>query len=275
LKLAFSNLACPAWTVEEAADAAFRLGFAGLELRLLDGEVIDPTADTPKVAAAVAACRERGVEVCAFDSSCRFNRADAADRARQLEELLAWIELARTLRVPVIRVFGGETDADDGASETEQNERVAEALRRAAPQAERAGVTVGLETHDAFSSARRVASVLSGVASSRIGALWDSHHPYRSGESVAEVIELLWPRIAHVHVKDAYRPGPEADWRLVLLGEGEVPVAAQLEALARAGYEGYVSLEWEKKWHPEIADPEVALPQAAAWLKQHLLRQEG
>jgi fatty-acyl-CoA synthase len=33
------------------------------------------------------------------------------------------------------------------------------------------------------------------------------------------------------------------------------------------GYRGYVSVEWEKKWHPELADPEVALPQHLEWLR--------
>jgi len=44
-------------------------------------------------------------------------------------------------------------------------------------------------------------------------------------------------------------------------------VRGQLAALREAGYTGYVSVEWEKKWHPEIADPEIALPQHIAWLR--------
>jgi sugar phosphate isomerase/epimerase len=45
-------------------------------------------------------------------------------------------------------------------------------------------------------------------------------------------------------------------------------VREQLQALRQHGYEGYVSVEWEKKWHPEIPEPEVALPQHIALLKQ-------
>src|ERR671934_716245 len=137
-----------------------------------------------------------------------------------------------------------------------------------APIAEQAGVTIVLETHDAFSSARRVAAILDRVDSPRVAALWDSHHPYRVGETPQDVIEALGPRIAHVHVKDARRTTPDgSDWQLVLLGEGEVPVREQLQALDRHGYTGYVSVEWEKKWHPEIAEPEIALPQHIRWLR--------
>jgi fatty-acyl-CoA synthase len=54
------------------------------------------------------------------------------------------------------------------------------------------------------------------------------------------------------------------------MGEGEVPVREQLKVLEQYGYNGYVSVEWEKKWHPEIAEPEIALPQHIAWLKSVL-----
>jgi sugar phosphate isomerase/epimerase len=270
MKFAFSNLACPDWTVEETVEAGVRLGYDGLELRLLGGEVIDPVADAGKIGRAAKVARDTGLPICAFDSSCRFNLADSEERAHQVEELLAWIRLAGGLGVPVVRVFGGAPEAGDRASDEEANTRVVESLRGAAPDAEREGVTVALETHDAFSSARRVAAVLAGVPSPGVGALWDSHHPYRIGESTQEVIELLGPRIVHAHAKDARRAAQGgSDWQLVLLGEGEVPVRQQLEALRRAGYHGYVSIEWEKKWHPEIAEPEVPLPQGIAWLREH------
>jgi fatty-acyl-CoA synthase len=78
---------------------------------------------------------------------------------------------------------------------------------------------------------------------------------------------VLEKHLAHVHVKDARRVSSE-QWELVLLGEGEVPVREQLQLLHRHGYDGYISVEWEKHWHPEIPDPEIALPQHIAWLKQ-------
>lgn len=266
MKLAFTTLACPAWSSEQVAEEAARLGYDAVELRLLDGTVIDPTTDGDRVRRAVALCRAQGVEVCAFDTSCRFNHRDAAERARQIEELRRWMTLAEATQVPLLRVFGGEDEA--GATEAEANAWVAEALRQAAPEAARRGVTVALETHDGFASARRVAAVLDAVDSPHVAALWDSHHPYRVGESAAGVIAALDGRIAHAHVKDARRTGPgDADWQLVLVGEGEVPVREQLAALREHGYGGYVSVEWEKKWHPEIAEPEVALPQHIAWLK--------
>jgi sugar phosphate isomerase/epimerase len=129
-------------------------------------------------------------------------------------------------------------------------------------------VAIGVETHDAFSASAVVAELLALVDSAAVGAVWDSHHPHRMGERAADVWANLGPRILLAQVKDA-RPDPGRDdgWQLVPLGEGEVPVRDMLALLAAGGYQGWVSVEWEKRWHPEIAAPEVALPQHLAMLR--------
>ncbi len=38
----------------------------------------------------------------------------------------------------------------------------------------------------------------------------------------------------------------------------------QIAALAKIGYRGFYSFEWEKRWHPEIEEPDVALAQYAS-----------
>jgi sugar phosphate isomerase/epimerase len=81
------------------------------------------------------------------------------------------------------------------------------------------------------------------------------------------VLQTLSGRIAHVHVKDCRRDSAAGDWHLTLLGEGEVPVRSCVDALRTAGYTGWLSVEWEKYWHPELAEPEVALPQFAEALR--------
>jgi len=272
MQYAFSTLACPAWSIEQVVDTALRMGYDGIELRLLDGEIIDPVIDREKVNRAVALCRTSGLEVYALDTSCSFNHSDPDERMRQVADLLSWIRLAQDVQVPLLRVFGGEDRGQPGNTigslEQEANQWVVDALRHVALEAEQAAVIVLLETHDAFSSARRVSAVLQAVDSPSIAALWDTHHPYRVGESVEDVIEALGARIAHVHVKDARRVPGNSTWQLVLLGEGELPVHDQLKALEQHGYTGSISVEWEKKWHPELAEPEVALPQHIAWLKR-------
>ena len=271
MKFAFSTLACPRWSVKQVIENALNMGYDGIEWRLLDGKIIDPVRDSAKVINAVTACRTSSLDVCALDTSCSFNHADPEVRAKQIADLLNWIVLAQKARVPILRVFGGKDEQNSSSQPSQDvvNAWVAESLRFVAAKIEQSSVTVTLETHDAFSSARRVANVLQIVNSSRIAALWDSHHPYRVGETVEDVADSLQGRIAHVHVKDARKnPTDSTGWQLVPLGEGEVPVREQLRVLTQQGYTGYVSVEWEKHWHPELAEPEIALPQHIAWLRQ-------
>jgi len=139
-----------------------------------------------------------------------------------------------------------------------------------APVAEAADVTVLLETHDAFCKGKDVAAVLDQVPSSHVQAVWDVHHPWRMGETVAETWDFIGDRVAHVHLKDA-RHRPDGSFVLTLMGQGDVPNREIVELLEAQGYAGCYSAEWEKKWHPDIEEPEIALPQHAevilAWLQ--------
>ena len=56
----------------------------------------------------------------------------------------------------------------------------------------------------------------------------------------------------------------------MLTGEGTVPVRETVGVLARGGYEGDYCFEWEKAWHPELQEPEVALPHYARVMREWL-----
>jgi fatty-acyl-CoA synthase len=226
-------------------------GYDGLELRLLDGEPIDPLALGAEARhAVVQALTRAGVTLVCLDTSIEL--AQSFDRA-----LPAAVELASEWGAPVVRVFGGAGGALD---------EIAVRLEPVLARAEELGVTIALETHDAFSSAALVAELLQRVPSPSFAAIWDVHHPYRLGESPEDVVRALGARIRLVHVKDARRSGD--DWELVALGEGEVPVRESIAVLQAAGYDGWLTVEWEKRWHPELAEPELALPREAETLRR-------
>jgi sugar phosphate isomerase/epimerase len=255
---AFSTLAFPDATLASAASLGRRWGYSGIELRLIDGELIDPSmpaADRVRVKRAVTAAE---LPVVAVDSSIRLTDDDPGP------ELRRFLELASDWESPLVRVFGGALAAADPARR-QQLRAAAQVLESAVPLAERLGVGIGVETHDAFSASSVVAELLAlidpgAVDSGAVGAVWDSHHPHRMGERPAEVYANLGARILLAQVKDARRRA-DGDWQLVLLGEGEVPVRQMLGLLVDGGYPHWISVEWEKRWHPEIEEPQVALPQ--------------
>ena len=267
MKFGWSTLGNPDWTIERVVQAAADFGYDGIEVRILDGEVITPELVRQNLGRLKQVFGATGPRLLGLGTSVRLAVPDPAEHERQEAALVEFVDLARELGVPLVRVFGGqrpETDSDDAAIR-----RVGDSLRKIAPLAEKAGVTVGLETHDTFSKSGIVSAALAEAPSRAVGALWDTHHPHRMGEAVAEVWTNLADRLVHVHLKDACRRA-DGGWDLVLLGEGEVACREIVRALALRGYSGYVVMEWEKKWHPEIVAPEIAMPQhlsqARAWL---------
>ena len=259
-RLAFSTLAFPGTDLATAVSLGRSWGYDGVELRLIDGELIDPamsSADRAQVKRTIAAA---GLPVVAVDSSIQLTGEDPGTGLRQ------FLELASEWEAPLVRVFGGPLPDNSPARRT-RLEAAAQVLETAAPVAERLGVAIGVETHDAFCASATVAELLALVDSAAVGAVWDSHHPHRAGERPADVWANLGSRILLAQVKDALPdPAREDGWQLVLLGEGEVPVRDMLGLLSAGGYRGWISVEWEKRWHPEIAEPEVALPQHLAVL---------
>ena len=276
-RIAFSTLAFPDATLAAAASRGRRWGYAGIELRLIDGELIDPSMPASERARVKRILTAAGLPVVAVDSSIRLTDDDPGP------ELRRFLELASDWESPLIRVFGG-TLADREPPHREQPHReqlrreqlraAARVLEAAAPLARRLGVAIGVETHDDFSASSVVAELLAltdpGPDPAWVGAVWDSHHPHRMGERPAEVYANLSPRILLAQVKDARRT-PGGGWQLVLLGAGEVPVADMLGLLMAGGYPHWISVEWEKHWHPEIEAPEIALPQhlelLTSWLE--------
>ncbi len=259
-RLMYSTLGCPKWTLEQAADAAVTYGYGGLEIRLLDGSLIPANLDTTARNRIRKVMQDRDLRIIGLGASTRFTSPDSEERAQFEQELIAYLHLAVALEVPFVRTFGG--NIVDGCTMAQGIEWVAESLNRLAPVAEETNITILLETHDAFCKGRDVARVLDRVPSDHVQAVWDVHHPYRMGESVEETWSCLKSRTAHVHLKDA-RHRADGSFELVLMGEGDVPNQQIVELLESEGYTGCYSVEWEKAWHPEIPEPEEAIPQHA------------
>jgi sugar phosphate isomerase/epimerase len=268
-RVAFSTLAFPDATLASAVSLGRRWGYTGVELRLIDGELIDPQMPAAARAQVRRTVTEAGLPVVAVDSSIRLTDDDPGPDLRR------FLELASDWESPLVRVFGGSLAADR-AGRQEQLRDAARVLESCVPLARRLGVAIGVETHDDFSASSAVAELLAladaeGADPEWVGAVWDSHHPYRVGEQPADVYANLGQRILLAQVKDARR-GPDGGWQLVLLGEGEVPVRQMLGLLAAGSYPDWISVEWEKRWHPEIEAPEVALPQhrrvLAEWMEE-------
>jgi sugar phosphate isomerase/epimerase len=264
VQFVYSTLACPGWTVEEAISSAVRYGYDAIEWRLADGEIIAPDTSESVLRRMREVSATNGIAIACLDTSCRVVQATPQERTAAIEMAQRMADMSAELGAPFMRVFGGQLP--EGMTHKAMIEPTAEVLNAIGTYATERNVTVVLETHDDWSQSADVLELVQ-TANSHIGVLWDIHHTYRAGESPEQSVTDLGKSISYIHVKDG-RPRTESpeSWELCLINEGVVPLREAFSALKREGYDGYLSLEWEKKWHPDIADPEIALPQALLWL---------
>lgn len=87
----------------------------------------------------------------------------------------------------------------------------------------------------------------------RFGLIWDLCHTRTSFPDPRRFYSLFAPYIRHLHLKDI------KDGVHVLPGEGTLAIEKTAAFVSEQGYDGYFSLEWERKWHPELPPIEDAL----------------
>ncbi|GAA1187538.1 TIM barrel protein [Nesterenkonia xinjiangensis] len=254
-RFAFSTLGCPGASLEDVLGLAAENDAQGVELRVHEEEFLHLGLSEPEAAGIGEQVRAAGLAISALAGYVRVCRP--GEDARVVEELRALIRLAEVTGAEAVRVFpGGEDEADAGAQD-----RIAAVL----PQLRAAGVRLLVETHDSHPTGRQALRLVQELGEPRLAAvLWDGLHPWRSGEDPEETRELLGDHLAYFQVKDAvWRDGT---WVPVVVGEGQVPVLQQARLLQ--DFTGWVSLEWERRWHPQIAPLAEALPPAASWFRR-------
>jgi len=171
-----------------------------------------------------------------------------------LADAKRFIDLASALGSPYVRVFGNEIK---GPKE-EVVARVAAGLHELGEYAGPRGVTVIIESHGDFVDSPTLKEVLTRADSPHAALLWDAHHTYADGHEQPEyTVHELGSSIRHTHLKDSVLAGKERKY--VLTGRGDVPIQRQVQALQKTGYKGYFCFEWEKAWHPDLEDPEIAI----------------
>ena len=255
LPLGFSTLGCPQWSWSQILDFAYQHNFAALELRGLEDKLDitqHPALAPERLPDVKKQLADRGLTVACLGASARMHDLDAA----QLDEAGRFIDLARALGTPYVRVFGDRYV--DGESREATRERIAANLRQVGERAYNQGVTLLIESHGDFTDSPSLLEILERADSPAVALLWDAHNMFvATHEDPQESVRQLGRWIRHTHLKDSVPAA--AGRRYVLTGTGEVPVRRQVEALATTGYRGYYSFEWEKRWHPDIEEPEIAI----------------
>ncbi len=79
----------------------------------------------------------------------------------------------------------------------------------------------------------------------------------------------LWAKGLNTHIGriPILRKIQKRGYQLCLLGKGDIPLERMYQILQEEGYAGYYTLEWEKRWWPDIEEPEIAFSQYTSYME--------
>ena len=252
MKLCFTTLGCCERTLDEIISLAKKYGFDSIEIRGISGEldnakINDLSCENRKVTR--EKLQNSGIIPVVIDTSCRFHRPEEYDGA--IAEGINSIEIAKDMGIKYVRVFGDKFTL--GVEEC--TNRIISGLTYLC---ERAGdVDILLEIHGECNTIEALTPIIDKMSEyNHFGLIWDIQHSHRSyGNDWRVFYDFIRPYIKHIHIKDY----SDTEENLCLIGEGSIPIDDIVYTLLKDGYDGYFSLEWEKKWHPELCEIELAL----------------
>ncbi len=266
MKIAFSTLGCPDFSWTDIYSMAKDFGFDGIEIRGLGNEIFAVQAQPfteEQLTHTVKKLSELRLEIPCLSSGCCLKFAENSDKNH--EEIVQYIMLASKLGTPYIRILADLEPQPQGEVD---DEVVLNALRRLTPIAEENNVTLLVETNGVYTDTSRLCRLLDHVASDSVAALWDVHHPYRhAGEKPEKTVQNLGAYIKYVHIKDSVADKGKIRYRM--MGEGDLPIDDMMMALRSINYEGYVSLEWVKRWAADLDDAGVVFPNFANFMNRY------
>lgn len=269
MKLAFSTLGCPGWTFDEIFSTAKDLGLDGIEIRGIGRELY-----APKAKAFLPAHREETKRrFAAADMSIPMLSSGAvlgvADRVKAgVEEAKDYIALAQAMGVPFVRVMITPVpQPTDDAELAVALHAYTELCRYAQPLK----VTPLIETNGPLASSAVMRQFMQDTGSENKGVLWDIHHPFRYfAERPEQTYRNIGDYVRYLHVKDSAMVDGAVQYRM--MGYGDVPVLDTLAVLKHNGYDGFVTLEWVKRWCADLQEPGIVFSHFASYMA-YLLRQ--
>lgn len=249
MKISFSTLGCPNWLWREIIVAAKELGYQGIELRGLGQDLFVPQVSLfrpENLAATRADLAQNKLSIPCISTECTLQESSQ----EILDKAVSYLELASALGAPYIRVLGDTNPAPD---DTTDEETVFENLQKLIPTAKKCSVTMLIETNGIFADSRRLRALIERIDSPFVQVLWDLNHPVRYfAETPAETWENIGAHVRHIHVKDSVMDKGHMQYKM--LGYGDLPIREALHLLKENGFDGYLSLEWTKRWQEELED---------------------
>jgi len=269
MKLAFSTLGCPGWSWDEIYATAKDLGLNGIEVRGLENEMYAPQAKpfSPEyLAATIEKLKSGHMVIPMLTSGC--DLSDRENKGKNIAEGKNYIDLAVKLGAQYIRVLGDTDPAPAGYIDVSF---VKNSYLELCEYAQDKNVLVLMETNGVFADSKVMRCFMENVNHPNAGVLWDVHHPWRFFHEIPEdTAAAIGNFVKYLHIKDSVMKNGKVNYRM--LGYGDVPVLDCLKQMSSLGFDGFVSLEWVKRWNPDLQEPGVVFSHYKSYM-EYLLRQ--
>lgn len=270
MKIGFSTLCTPGWDLATVIQQASALGFQGVELRGLRGELHLPLV--PELAGrpdkTIERFAEKKVELVCLACSATLDSKKPRVVARQKGVVTEFIELAGKLECPFVRIYAGEVQRWDNPRAALS--RIAANVSSLLPTLSRWGVTLLIENGGDFPGSADLWFVIDAVGHPLVRCCWNQCYARTLNERPTVSIPRLGQKIGLVHICDAQFDEQGVLLQHVLPGEGHCEIQRQVELLRGQVYDRYLMFEWPKMWIPSLAEPEIALPAVAKTLRAYL-----
>lgn len=186
---------------------------------------------------------EAGLEISGYIVSTNFTHEDEAKRRAEIDKVKHGVDGAVALGTDLVRVFAG---ARKGGPFEADRDRVVEALAECLAYAVPRGVRLAMEDHGGIGGrSEHLLYYAEQLNSDHFGFVVDiANFLANAGEEPLSAVRQVASRAFLAHFKDGVR-GEDGTWTPLLAGKGKIPLEESLVALAQAGYDGYVSIEYE------------------------------
>ena len=241
----------------ECVARAKEMGFDAIEFTELNGDTLD---EQKALAAEIKKEADRvGIEINAYTIGANLYHDCTEDSEREVARLCGQLEVAKLLGAKVMRHDVCYKLGKSGRARSFELMLpvIAENARKVTEYAETLGIRTCTENHGFIAQdSDRVEKLFNTVAHDNYGLLVDMGNFLCADEDPIRAVSRVAPYAVHVHAKDFIYFDEAVEGRTIMtrganyiagtvIGEGVVPVRQCLKILKRAGYDGYVSIEYE------------------------------
>ena len=238
-RLSFNQMTADPWPLEKVVSNCSRSGISTIAVwrHKLDGDA----------AKASAMIRSAGLSISSLCRGGWFSAQTAEERRKRIEDNRLAIEEAALLGAPVLVIVSGPAN---GQTLSDARATVLDGLREILPDAEKAGIILGVEPlHPMYAAERSVVvtlkqanDIVDQLNSPSAGVIIDTFHVWWDPDVMPQ-IERAKGNIAGFHVSDWSVPLPGILMGRSMMGDGVIDLRELRQAVDATGYTGPIEVE--------------------------------